>query len=386
MRYAIIPNCSFSQLDFTMKIALIHDYLNQYGGAERVLEAFLAIFPYADVYTLFYDKKRMQGKFENHIRRTSFLDSSLVSRYHRPFIPLMPLAVETLKLDDDYDLVISDSAGYAKGISVPSRAFHLSYCYTPLRYAWELDDYFTNPLFKTVFRPAFSYLKHWDFRASQKPHAIIAISDFIAGKIKDYYGREAPVLYPPVDAKTFFYEPAQRKEIGTYYLAVGRLLHYKRFDLIIEAFARIGAPLKIVGVGPEEKHLKSQIANLKACNIELLSFIPERNLRFMYQRARALIFPQVEDFGLVAAEAQACGTPVIAYRAGGALEIVREGETGFFFDEQKVEALQEAVRMFETSSLNRRRISASAERFSFERFKRGILREIPRALREQAGY
>ena len=391
-----------------MKVAIIHDYLNQYGGAERVLESLLKIFPDAHIYTLLYDKNRTLGKFHNNIHKTSFLDFGLVRLNHRPFIPLMPTAVSTMTVDDDYDLVISATAGYAKGVSIrhrkenKSNPFHLSYCYTPLRYAWEIDNYFANPIFKTVFRPAFNYLKNWDREAAQKPDVLLTISKFIAGKIKAYYGREAEVIYPPVDYTKFHLEIRNPKsEIRNYYLAVGRLLHYKKFDLIVEAFRELGAPLKIVGMGPEYHKIKNQISpkhppaggatgqvNISAQggsasggkNIELIPFVSDDELRKLYNGAQALIFPQVEDFGLTAAEAQACGTPVIAFRGGGALEIVGDGVTGIFFEKQNVESLIQAVRRFEKLKFNRRKISQISRRFTFESFRKGLLSKLPKEI------
>src|SRR3989344_6811771 len=169
-----------------MKVALVHDYLNQFGGAERVLEALLKIFPDAHLYTLLYDRERTGDRFEKKLTGTRFLNFEFVNRYHRPFIPLMPLAVERMNLGDRYDLVISDSAGFAKGIKIDPRIFHLTYCHTPLRYAWETDDYFKNPIFKAVFKPAFTYLRNWDYRAGRRPQAVLANSRFIAATIRHY--------------------------------------------------------------------------------------------------------------------------------------------------------------------------------------------------------
>jgi len=361
-----------------MKVAIIHDYLNQYGGAERVLESLLTIFPDAHIYTLLYNAKRTLGRFDSHIYHTSFLDFGVVRSHHRPFIPFMPIAALTMTIDDDYDLIISDTAGYAKGVrhgKSSHRQFHLSYIYTPLRYAWELDNYFANPIFKTVFRPAFNYLKNWDFKAAQKPDKLVAVSNFIAEKIKDHYGRESQVVYPPIDHKKFYPNTGYKIQDTGYYLAVGRLLHYKRFDLIIRAFKELKLSLKIVGSGPEEYKIKNQISKSK--NIELISFVSDDELRRLYQNAKALIFPQVEDFGLVAAEAQACGTPVIAIRAGGALEIVADGVTGIFFNHQRVADLVAAVKNFELMKFDRKRVSEVSQKFSLENFRRGILGCIP---------
>ena len=382
-----------------MKVAIVHDYLNQFGGAERVLEALLKIFPQAHVYTLLYSKEKTRGLFGGNVYKTSFLDFDLVKRNHRPFIPLMPLAIESMKVYGDYDLVISATAGYSKGISIEHKSekkdnpYHIAYCYTPLRYAWEIDNYFRNPIFKTFFRPAFDYLRKWDFQAAQKPQKILAVSKFIAGKIKNFYGREAKVVYPPVDYEKFYPDdsarsagavarqirtPTSPRSVGerrSYYLAVGRLLHYKKFDLIVETFKKNNLSLKIVGSGPEGRSLKNQIANHK--NIEFISGVSDEELHRLYHGAKAFLFPQVEDFGLVAAEAQACGTPVIAFRGGGALEIVEDGVTGIFFDKQTSPDLIRAVERFEMMDWDRREISERSRKFSFEKFREGILSQIP---------
>jgi glycosyltransferase involved in cell wall biosynthesis len=366
-----------------MKVALVHDYLNQYGGAERVLEVLLDLFPQAHIYTLLHSEERTFSRFVKNIHRTSFLDIAIARRYHRPFIPLMPMAISRLDLGDEYDLIISDSAGFAKGIRHGRHAFHLSYCYTPLRYAWEINSYFPNPIFKTFFKPAFYYLRHWDFQAAQRPDVLLAVSNHIAGKIKEYYNRDANVLFPPVDYRRFNHNAELRgsPKSGSYYLAVGRLLHYKKFDLLIEAFRELNLPLKIVGRGPEEGNIKHK-ASLSS-NIEFMPFVTDEELHALYNQAEAFVFPQVEDFGLVAAEAQACGTPVIALARGGALEIVVDGVTGIFFEQQTVEDIMHAVRRFQSMSFDRRQISQASQRFSIEGFKKGILAQIPACLLEK---
>ncbi len=360
-----------------MKVALVHDYLNQYGGGERVLEVLMEMFPEAPIYTILHDSKKTGGRFRQRVAGTSFLDFQFARDNHRWFIPLMPLAAQSLLLDNKFDLVISDTAGFAKGIVLGSKAKHLSYIHTPLRYAWETKDYFNNPVFTAVFSPIFKYLRSWDYKKAQGPDVLLANSNFIAGKIKSYYQRDAQVIYPPVDTAVFYREVNSSKlPVRNYYLAVGRMLHYKRFDLIIEACAKLKLPLKIVGTGPEYQKLKTKIENLKAVNIELLPFVTDADLRTLYNGAKALIFPQVEDFGLVAAEAQACGTPVIAYRAGGAKEILEDGVTGIFFNEQTTESLAAAISDFEKKKFSRVKIAAAGKRFSKENFKKQIVDAI----------
>jgi len=350
-----------------MKIALTHDYLNQYGGAERVLEAFCELFPDAPIYTLFYDKEKTFGKFEGREIKTSFLDSKAVNRNHRYFIPAMPLAASLMNVDGDFDVILSSSAGYAKGIR-KERCQHVVYCHTPLRYAWEYPRYFGNFALRTLAMPVFESLKLWDYRAGQNPDIILANSNYIAGKIKKYYGRGSEVIYPPVDNKVFYHDTNIKKQ--DYFLAVGRMIHYKKFDLIIDVFNKNNLPLLIVGEGPELAGFKKKAKSRK---IRFLPFVDVNDLRYLYNSAKALIFPQVEDFGLVAAEAQACGTPVIALNEGGAREIIEDGITGILFNEQSPASLENAVKRFFNSSFDGKLISESAGRFSKEEFKKKIL-------------
>lgn len=375
-----------------MKVALVYDYLNQYGGGERVLETLMEMFPEAPVYTLLHDHKRTGRRFAGRVAGTSFLDFPFARSHHRLFIPLMPRAAESLDLGGRYDLTISVTAGYAKGVTYDrNKTKHLSYILTPLRYAWEQEKYLQGVISNwqlVIGKPVFNYLKKWDYRMAQRPDALLADSRFIAGKVKNYYGREASVVYPPVDSSKFYLDPEpQTLDPKLYYLTAGRLMHYKRFDLIIDAFALLGKErganrkLLIVGSGPEKNKL--EIRNEKLGKpAEFISNASDEELRKLYNGAKAFIFPQVEDFGLVAAEAQACGAPVIAYAAGGALEILEHGKTGILFKEQTPEALAAAVRELEagewdpsTSSGRKRRarIAASAKRFSRENFQKHIL-------------
>jgi glycosyltransferase involved in cell wall biosynthesis len=363
----------FSYLGYNneVRVAILHDYLNQFGGAERVLQALLEIFPEADLYTLLYDERKTLGLFKENIKKTSFLDRPWIRKRHRAFIPIMPLAAKFLTASGPYDLLISSTAGYAKGINIKA-AYHISYCHSPLRYAWEID-YLKNlpfapwPLGEIVVRPIASWLKKWDKHSSLGVNLFIANSRFIAEKIKSYYGREAEVVYPPVDTKKFFPDFSAGKK--DYYLMAGRLLYYKCFDLGIKALSYLKKPLKIVGRGPEEEKLK-KIADPKY--VEFIPFVKDEELRRLYSSAKAFIFPQIEDFGLVAAEAQACGLPVIAYNRGGAREIIEDKKTGLFFEEQSPESLISAIRDFERLSFDRRYIACRATRFGKERFKSEI--------------
>lgn len=366
-----------------MKIAILHDYLNQWGGAERVLEALTELFPEAGLYTLFYDEKKLKGKFKNSLKKTSFLNFPFARNHHRLFIPLMPFAARTMTIDNDYDIIISSSAGYAKGFNVSHRHGHrpphISYCHTPLRYAWEkkyLKDLpFPLKLISKIFgNPTRNYLRNWDRRAAENVDFFIANSNFIKEKIKAYYGKEAEVIYPPVDEQVFYKENTSKED---FYLMAGRLIYYKRFDLGIQACERLKKKLKIVGTGPEERKLQ------KSANPELVEFlrdVSDSELRALYNRAQALIFPQVEDFGLVAAEAQMCGLPVIAYNEGGAREIVEDAKTGILFREQTEQGLAEAIQKFENTNFERNEIAASARRFSKQVFKDKINKQCRKYL------
>lgn len=355
-----------------MKVAILHDYLNQWGGAERVLKAILELYPDADLYTLLYDPARTRGIFTDRNIRTSFLDVPFVRRRHRAFIPLMPFAARALRSREPYDLVISSAAGYGKGINVKGR-YHICYCHSPLRYAWEfkyLKDvpFAPWPLKETMLYPIARALREWDRSAAKYVDLFIANSAYIAGKIRACYGREATVVYPPVDTTVFCPNPGSTP--GDYYLMAGRLIYWKRFDLGIEVMNRLHRPLLVVGAGPEEEKLKKLARN---GTVRFARDVSDEELRGLYSHARALIFPQVEDFGLVAAEAQACGCPIIAYREGGGGEIVAGKETGVLFGEQTPEALMDAVRTFEGMRFDRSVIARSAARFSKEQFRERFL-------------
>ncbi|MDO8585196.1 MAG: glycosyltransferase [bacterium] len=367
-----------------MRIALVHDYLNQWGGGERVLQVLGGMFPEADIYTLLHDANAVGGRFARRAVHTSFLDTPFIRKHHRWFIPLMPIAAELMTISG-YDLVISDSSGFAKGVHVAGKTPHISYIHSPLRYAWDknylveelkhvnLFSYFPSFILRAATAPIAWYLRRWDKRAATKPQLLLANSNYIAEQISRHYGRAATTLYPPVDTSFFSHDPRIARK--NYFLAVSRFVSYKRLDLLIDTFNVSHLPLKIVGAGRDEARLRARAASP---NIEFVGAVYDEKLRALYREATAFLFPQVEDFGLAAAEATACGTPVIAYAAGGALEIVRDGENGVLFREQTPTALVEAIARCQTTSWDHAAIAISAERFSQANFEAGIRAAIAR--------
>lgn len=351
-----------------MRVALTHDYLNQFGGAERVLEVFAEAYPDAPIYTLFYDERALNGRFKDRIAKTSFLDNPFIRNKHRAFIPLMPFAAHSVNLGNDYDVVISNSVGFGKAMR-HGNARHVFYCNALLRYAWDaethLKDFFPGWLYQLA-KPAAWLMKKWDRTTARKADVIIANSEYTRERIKRFYGRDSEIIYPPVD--TDFFRPAEAPGAEGYYLAVGRLIPYKKFDIIVEAFNRLGYPVKIVGDGREYEKLKSMA---RGGNIEFTGFVHEpEKLRDIYRGAKAFLFPQVEDFGLVAAESLACGVPVLGYSAAGAKEMVIPGKNGILFSEQSADSLAEAVRQFEKMDFNPAEVAETAERFSRKEFIR----------------
>lgn len=352
-----------------MRVALVHDYLNQYGGAERVLEAFCELWPQAPIFTLVYDEKRTGRAFAGRRIKTSFLQKvPLVKAHHRPFLMLMPLAIEQFDLSA-YDLIISDSASFAKGIITRPGALHICYCHTPTRYVWDDShkyvEEFNYPRFiKKAIPPFLSYLRVWDEAAAHRPDIYLANSRFVAARIKKYYGRESQVICPPVKTGSFYLSGRS----GDYFLMIARFLPYKKVDLAIAAFNELGWPLKIIGDGPDRHRLKK----MAGPGVEFVGLVSEKRLPGYFAHCRALIFPQEEDFGISAVEAMAAGRPVIAYRGGGALEIVIDGRTGIFFEDQTKESLIGALQKFSSIDFSPRLIRQHAESFDKELFKKKI--------------
>ncbi|MDP3697077.1 MAG: glycosyltransferase [Candidatus Taylorbacteria bacterium] len=352
-----------------MRIALVHEYLNQFGGAERVLQVLGAMFPDAPIYTLFYDAETTGGVFEGREIRTSFLQKApFIKNYHHFFPLFMPLAIEQFDFSE-FDVVLSISSSFAKGVITKPGTKHICYCLTPPRFLWDDSQKFVEefryPSFiRKALPPFITYLRLWDREASLRVDEFLAISNFVGDRVKKYYSKNAGVIYPPVNANKFRIS----NNIDDYFFMAGRLVSYKRFDIAIKVFNELGWPLKIAGIGPEMKRLK-KLAN---GNIEFLGLISDNELADMYAHAQAFVFPQEEDFGITPLEAMASGRPVIAYRGGGALETINEGRTGVFFDEQTEKSLLTAVKGFDHKQFNPKACRSQAEKFDIHVFREKI--------------
>lgn len=379
-----------------MKIALVHDYLVQYGGAERVLQAFTELFPYAPIYTLIHDKEAMRGQFADKLIYTSFLQDLPFSRKrHRFFPPLMPLAIEEFDFSQ-YDIVLSDSSSYAKGIITRPETLHICYMHTPMRYAWDdcqkyTQDFGFPNLIKKLVPFFMSPIRLWDKASADRVDRYLANSQFVKKRIAKYYRKDALVIHPPVNINQFYIAKEEDRARNAthnvagkwpgYFLMVGRLIAYKRHDIAIEAFNRLKLPLKIIGRGPEMKRLQK----LAGPTIEFLGRVPEEDLPRYYAECRGFVFPQEEDFGIVAIEAMASGRPLIAYRGGDIVEHMEEGRMGVYFDTQTAEAIVTAVESFDEAQFDPEYIRSKALRFDKERFKATIQDYVTKALEEHLG-
>lgn len=351
-----------------MKVAIVYDRVNKWGGAERILLTLHEMFPSAPLYTSVYSPKNAPWAKVFPKVIPSFLQKIQFARgHHEDFPYLMPIAFESFNFDE-YDLIISVTSEAAKGIITKPKTKHVCYCLTPTRYLWSgYDEYFKKTPLKVISKPVVSYLRTWDKIAAQRPDVIVAISKTVRERIKRYYGRDSAVIYPPVTLSAI---NRQSSAIGNFYLVVSRLVPYKRVDLAVEAFNQLGRQLVVVGTGSEERRLKGMARE----NIKFLGQLTEEELHGYYERCTALIMPQEEDFGIVSVEAQTRGTPVIAYKKGGASETIIDGRTGILFDEQSVQSLTHAIKRFEGIKFERDSCLENAKRFSKERFKKEFLK------------
>ena len=354
-----------------LRVALVHDWLSGQRGGEKVLEALAEVFPEAPIYTLFHFAGSQAEAIEKKVIRTSFLQRMpFLKKHYRWYLPLFPLAAELFDLQG-YDLVISSSHCAAKGIIPRPDALHVCYIHSPVRYAWnQYQAYFSREKLSFFSRglipPLIQYVRQWDVTSSARVDHFIANSRCVARRVEKYYRRTAEVIHPPVD--TDFFRPADTETDRTYDLIVSALVPYKMIDLAIAAYNRAGWPLKIVGSGPEDRNLR----RLAGPGVEFLGPQGGEDLLRLYRNARALVLPGEEDFGIATLEAQACGTPVIAYGRGGSLETVVEGRTGVFFSELKPDSLLEALDKFRSLEFNKAALRGQAQRFSRHIFKEKI--------------
>lgn len=352
-----------------MKIALVHDWLNNVGGAERVLIELHQIFPKAPVYALFYNKKFVE-KFlpKAEIRTSSLQKIPFITKLYRYLFFLMPSAIESFDLSD-FDVVISSSVIFSKGLVLKPKTRHICYCYSPTRFLWDRHSEYENQgIFATLSR---HLLRVWDRQASDRVDEFVAISKNVQSRIKKYYGKESKIIYPPTCITTRgVVMPKSVDNLG-YYLIVSRLFPHKNIDIAIDAFNKLGFRLVIIGDGPEKNNLK-QIASK---NIEIIGYQKDSEVINYYQNCKAFIMPQEEDFGLTPVEAMSFGKPVLALRKGGALETVAEGTTGEFFDDPIPEAIADGIRRLNEnySNYNPTTIQKWAEKFSKEKFKKEII-------------
>ncbi|MBV8694607.1 MAG: glycosyltransferase [Ktedonobacteraceae bacterium] len=364
-----------------MKVALVHDYLNQMGGAERVVLALHDIFPDAPIYTSIYDPARVDAAFQHMDIRTSFMQKfPLVTKHHQPYLPFYPFAIESLDLRG-YDLVLSSSSAFAKGVITKPETMHICYCHTPMRWCWNYDEYVERERLGKAARSVLPFLisglRVWDQISAMRVDHFIANSPVVAERIHKYYRREAVVIPPPVEASRFHFDPATQPE--EYFLIVSRLIPYKRIDLAIEACNRLQLPLVVIGGGRDLDKLKT----VAGPSIRFLGRLSDQQVLHYYTHCRAFIFPGEEDFGITPLEAQASGRPVIAYGAGGALASVVNGVTGVFFGEQTVESLATALASFDERAFDPLVIHNHALEFDMPRFRRRVLQFIEAKMSER---
>lgn len=353
------------------KIALVHDDFIQWGGAERMLKALADLWPEAPIYTLFYDRRVLPTEFPIERLRASCLQKTIrfTNLLYRPLFWLHPIIFESFDLSS-YEIVISNTSRFAKSVVTHSEATHICYCQTPPRFLWLNKT--TNP----ILAPLLSYLRVHDYVAAQRVDHFVANSQNVAGRIQRYYGREAAVIYPFVELGHFeqglFEEdehPRHKPEKEEYFLIVSRLSPQKRVDLAIEAFNKLGWPLIVIGVGPES----GRYQKMAKPNIRFLGYLSDQEVTRYYLGCQAFIYPQEEDFGITALEAQAAGKPVIAYARGGALETIIDGQTGLFFKAQTKEALIETLHRFRSLNFTAEACRRQAETFTQERFQKKFL-------------
>jgi glycosyltransferase involved in cell wall biosynthesis len=351
-------------------VAIVHDWLVVNGGAEKVLKAILELYPKADIFSLvdFLDKKSRDEILNGKYAKTSFIQNLPFAKTHfRNYLPLFPKAIESFNLKD-YELIISSSWAVAKGVKRDKNQLHISYCHTPIRYAWDLYDEYTSNLKEPkrfLVKETLKYIRDWDLKSSSRVDFFIANSKFVQNRIKRTYNRDSKVIYPPVDIDKF----TLHEEKEDFYLTASRLVPYKKTKLIVEAFNKMpDRKLVVIGIGEEFKAIE-KIADR---NITLLGYQKDKVLIEYMQKAKAFIYSAIEDFGIVPIEATACGTPVIALDKGGTEETIIDGVNGIHFNEQTTKDIIDAVERFEELKFDPQKVSFTAQNFSKDRFKKEI--------------
>lgn len=354
-----------------MKLALVHDWLNQIGGAEDVLAALVGLYPERPIYTSLYAPHLMPERYQQWDIRPLWMDRLPgIYEHHQPYLPLYPLAWGGLKLHD-YDVILSNKSGFCHGLQFDAQnSVHVCYCLAPTRYVWQLDLYLQREglgtLAELALRPLVRWLKRWDYAAAQRVTHFIAISTEIQERIQQYYDRPSVVIYPPVETARF--QPVPQDEVGDYFLVVSRLIPYKRIDLAVQAATRLNLPLKVGGRGRDLERLQA----MAGPTVEFLGFVPDDDLPGLMARAKAFLFPGLEDFGITPVQSQAAGRPVIAYRGGGALDTVLPGITGEYFAEQTVDSLAAVMAAFDATRYDPAAARRHALRFDVRVFEQQI--------------
>lgn len=353
-----------------LKVAFVHDFLLRLGGAERVLKSLMDLYPDAPVYTLLYDEKKVGNVFPRERVKTSYLQKFpwFIPGMHKLLFPLMPGAVESFDFSG-FDVVVSSSGAYSHGIVTNLETKHICYYHSPMRYAWDYThEYLKEQQLGLIGESLVGRLLHkiriWDFLASERVDVPLANSKTVQNRIRKYYRQEAEIVYPPVNVERF--SPHKKNE--GYFLIVSQLSRYKRIDLAVELFNRVGKRLVIIGTGPEEARLKRLAAN----NVDFLGFKSDEAVKEYLENCRAFIFPGEEDFGIAPVEAMACGKPVLAYHKGGLTETVIEGETGEFFNEPTVDSMEAGLTqlLIHEKGYSTEKIAKHAQQFSEENFQK----------------
>lgn len=353
-----------------MKLALVHDWLNQVGGAEDVLDALVKLYPASPLYTSIYAPELMPGHYQQWDIRTLWLNRLPgIHRHHQPYLPLYPLGWNGLDLSE-YEVVLSNKSGFCHGFKHGEKTLHICYCLAPTRYVWQLDSYVAREGLgrpaQVALYPLIAALRQWDYDAAQRVDYFIAISTEIQQRIKTFYNRDSAIIYPPVDTSRF--QPAPSAEVEDYFLIVSRLIPYKRIDLAVQAATRLGVKLKIGGKGRDMERLKA----MAGPTVEFLGYVVDDALPGLMAHCKAFLFPGLEDFGITPVQAQAAGRPVIAYGGGGALDTVIPGKTGELFDEMTVDSLVSVMQRFDVGRYNSDAIREHALQFDTRVFERAI--------------